>query len=70
MPMIHHRCHRIDLALAAYSDDEPSNLIDLLTDAMHWCRMNGHDFAALLGTASMHFDHETIQPCNEKGTNS
>ena len=39
------------------SDQE--GLIDLLTDAMHWCKAKGHDFDSLLATARMHFDTES-----------
>jgi hypothetical protein len=65
MLKIKDRCIRAEQALAAYSDDDPAtNLVDFLADAMHWCRVEGHDFAALLDTAEMHFETEMIE---EKG---
>ena len=46
------RVERRDKALAAYNDDLPdSNLIDLVADAMHWCRAKGYDFPAKLAMA-------------------
>lgn len=52
----HARVERCEKALAIYDDPE---LIDLLADAMHWCRAREQDFDALLETARMHFDAET-----------
>jgi len=40
---------------------EQEGLVDLLTDAMHWCRINGHDFDRLLETATKHYQTETIE---------
>lgn len=55
----HMRCLR---SLAAYTDsDEAVNLVDFLADAMHWCRAEGHDFAALLDTAEDHFKMEVLE---------
>jgi len=65
MLTIKDRCIRAEQALAAYSDDDPAtNLVDFLADIFHWCRAEGHDFAALLDTAEMHFETEMIE---EKG---
>ena len=33
-------------------------LIDLLTDAMHWCDANGGDFHIALAQACRHYVHE------------
>ena len=33
-------------------------LVDLLTDAMHWCDANGEDFQICLAMACRHFIHE------------
>jgi ParB family chromosome partitioning protein len=35
-------------------------LIDFLADAMHWCRIKGHDFHDLLDRASQHFAAEVF----------
>ena len=35
-------------------------LIDLLADAMHWCRFKGHDWPNLLDRASDHFSAEVF----------
>ena len=54
------RADRCQQAIAAYSDDDPyTNFVDFLADAMHWCHLQGHGFAAALDTARMHFDAET-----------
>jgi hypothetical protein len=37
-----------------------TGLIDFLADAMHWCRIRGHDFHALLDRASEHFSAEVF----------
>lgn len=39
--------------------DERENLVDLLTDAMHWCESFGEPFEEFFGTARLHFDEET-----------
>lgn len=55
-----HRIERCNKAIVGYSDDLPeSNLIDLMADAMHWCKANGHDFDKKLELARTHFDAET-----------
>ena len=38
------------------SDQE--GLIDLLTDAMHWCDANGEDFHIAFAQACRHYIHE------------
>lgn len=46
--------------IAGYGDgDERENLVDLLTDSMHWCRSFGEPFEEFCGTARLHFDEET-----------
>lgn len=40
--------------------DTPSCLIDLLTDARHWCDRFGHDFAALDRIAYGHYLEEFV----------
>jgi hypothetical protein len=43
-----------------YGDDmAEANLIDLLADAMHWCKQYGHDFEYCLRLAREHFDTES-----------
>ena len=37
-----------------------TGLIDLLADAMHWCRLKGHDFHSLLDRASQHYSAEVF----------
>lgn len=54
------RAAHLDAILDDYcSQSSPTeNLIDILTDAMHWCRLNGERFEALLITARMHIEFE------------
>jgi hypothetical protein len=54
------RATRADLVLHRYhvSDDLATNLVDLLTDAMHWCDMQGEDFHLALAQACRHYIHE------------
>jgi hypothetical protein len=55
----HERADRCRQAIIAYSDDDAyTNLVDFLTDAFHWCRVNGHSFPDALDTALMHFEAE------------
>ena len=43
------------------TDSNPRTcLIDFLTDAMHWCRLKGDDFHALIDRASEHFAAEVF----------
>jgi hypothetical protein len=53
------RASRFDKVVAIYGDDAlDSNLIDLLTDAMHWCDQTGRDFHIALAQACRHYIHE------------
>lgn len=45
-------------ALLPHDDDEHTNLIDLLADALHWCRRHNEDFEKALWLARMHFEAE------------
>ena len=50
------RALTFDLALETYGDDDPATrCIDLLTDARHWCDMNGHSFAERDRQAYRHY---------------
>lgn len=54
------RAVRCDWVLEEYGPGEPlmQNLVGLLTDAMHWCRLHGHDFALVLRAAEQCFQAE------------
>ncbi len=53
------RAVRCQQAITAYSDDDNyTNLVDFLADAMHYCHLHGHSFRDALDTAVMHFDAE------------
>lgn len=53
------RADRCQEAITAYSDDDNyTNLVDFLGDAMHYCHAQGHSFRDALDTAVMHFDAE------------
>lgn len=53
------RAARCNEALSAYStDDAFTNLIDLLTDAQHWCDATGQDFHIALAHACRHYINE------------
>jgi hypothetical protein len=53
------RADRCQEAITAYSDDDNySNLVDFLADAMHFCHLQGHSFRDTLDTALVHFDAE------------
>ena len=46
--------------IAAYDNgDERENLVDLLTDTMHWCEAFGEPFDYFYDTARLHFAAET-----------
>ena len=50
------RALTFDLALETYGDDDPATrCIDLLTDARHWCDLNGHSFADIDRQAYQHY---------------
>jgi hypothetical protein len=52
--------------IAGYANgDERENLVDLLTDAMHWCQGFGEPFDEFCDTARVHFAAET--KTSEKG---
>ena len=51
------RADRCQKAITAYSDDDDhSNLVDFLTDAMHWCRRQwrGLSFRSCPGLPPLH----------------
>ena len=53
------RARRCAHALTTYCDDDlRTNLVDFLTDAMHWCDQNDEDFDAAVNMARMHFEAE------------
>ncbi len=52
------RAMRFAEILPLYPEDERTNLIDLLADAMHWCNLSETDFADILRVARMHFEAE------------
>jgi len=53
------RAARCERALETYEDDDlPTNLIDILTDAMHWCDQRGENFHYVLATACKHYINE------------
>ena len=54
---------RCQQALRRYGTDDTLKgcLIDLLSDAMHWCRAKGRGFNAALASAQAHFDAETSE---------
>jgi hypothetical protein len=53
------RAQSFEKAIETYSGGNPQEiLIDLLTDAMHWCDANGEDFHISLAMACRHYIHE------------
>lgn len=52
------RATRFAMILPLYPEDERTNLIDLLADAMHWCNHSHMDFDDVLRVARMHFEAE------------
>ncbi len=55
------RSRRVDRVIGAYGDEVGRvNLIDLLTDLMHWCDYEFEDFQDCCERAARHFDHETM----------
>ena len=50
-------------AVATHPDtnknDAPTNVADMLSNVMHFCRMTGIDFDECVDRAKMHFDAET-----------
>ena len=60
------RARRIDHLLAGFDDGNAprESLIDLLTDARHWCDRYGHGFADLDRIAYQHYAAERSDPTN------
>ena len=59
MPTNQQRADNAWQAIARYGDDVPeSNLIDFLTDAMHWTDRTGQDFHYALAQACRHYINE------------
>jgi hypothetical protein len=59
MPTNEQRAERADKAITKYGTDElQTNLVDLLTDAMHWCDHNGEDFHIAIAQACRHYINE------------
>ena len=54
-----HRAKTFAKAIGSYGIGDPQEaLIDLLTDARHWCDVNGEDFYSALDTSYRHYLHE------------
>jgi hypothetical protein len=54
--LMQQRVDRCDAALRHYANDGVfASLIDLLTDAMHWCDATGEDFQYALSLADKHY---------------
>jgi len=54
------RAAKCQKALKRYRTDLiESNLIDFLTDAMHWCDLNGEDFHFAFAQACRHYVNES-----------
>jgi hypothetical protein len=53
------RLARCQQAITAYStDDDHTNLVDFLADAMHWADAHGEDFHLALAQACRHYVNE------------
>jgi len=53
------RAKTFETAIGIYGTGNPQEiLVDLLTDAMHWCDANGEDFHISLAMACRHYIHE------------
>jgi hypothetical protein len=53
------RCQRADKAISAYANgDSRENLVDLLTDVLHWCDDMDEPFEEFCATARIHHDAE------------
>jgi len=53
------RAKTFEKAVAIYGSGNPQEiLVDLLTDAMHWCDANGEDFHISLAMGCRHYIHE------------
>lgn len=50
------RAAACDMLLEHYGDDDPADrLVDMLTDARHWCDLNGQSFWELDRRAHRHY---------------
>ena len=64
-PTIQQRVRAFDHVLSwCGQGDSHETFIDLLTDALHWCRRNGLEFEDFLAIAQSHYQTETL---NETG---
>jgi hypothetical protein len=53
------RAKTFEKAIDIYGTGNPQEiLVDLFTDAMHWCDANGEDFHISLAMACRHYIHE------------
>ncbi|MBS0264475.1 MAG: hypothetical protein JSS02_21250 [Planctomycetes bacterium] len=53
------RADRAEKAIHAFADDDDfTNLVDFLADAMHFCDATGQDFHIALAQACRHYIHE------------
>ena len=53
------RANRFDESVVSYADDSlDENLIDMLTDAMHWADQTGRHFHIAFAQACRHYIHE------------
>ena len=53
------RAANFEKAVGTYGTGSPQEiLVDLLTDAMHWCDANGEDFHFSLAMACRHYINE------------
>ncbi|MCK5504236.1 MAG: hypothetical protein KAJ10_03695 [Thermodesulfovibrionia bacterium] len=60
MPTIEERIAKAKWAMDAYEDEE-TDVIDLLTDLMHYCHQNGPCFESSARMASIHFNEEVMK---------
>lgn len=60
IPSNEQRSERFAQLLPLYPDDEHTNFVDLLADALHWCSREEINFSQALGLAVMHFAAETM----------
>lgn len=55
MTQDHERAHRLARVLRNYGNDETECLVDILTDARHWCDRHDLSFASLDRIAYQHY---------------
>ncbi len=69
MNLNHNRARRLGKALRRYDTDnsELGNLIDMLTDARHWCDRHGEAYAKLDRIAHDHYFCEVIEQRKDAG---